>query len=398
VVGLGTYSEGSNVEDSRLKGDDQNLKAISKSRSLIRHGGSYTTNQHETLGGMAALLDDFRNRQATDPRDKVFALLNVAHDTKDSDLRADYRKPFVEVYATTVKWLLKEKRSLFFLAMVEKKHKPDLVSWVPDFRFKDYMNFLHTPSQIYRGRDHVYRASGSTKAPIGQVGESDLQLTVYGIHVGTIVARTDPPGNFERNVAIGARVPDDGQWHTFARATPTCQDGTYPPTGEPIDLAWHRTRIWDILPGEGLRRLARTAPPSPSDIAQLGHVSYNEAADALLRGSRDNVAMMVLRATTRKRMFRTDTGLLGIGHRSLQVGDEVYVLMGADMPCVLRPLGGNFSFGGEAYVHGIMDGEMLVKEREGRAAVRPEDGLELAWTRQLGEKPWSFDTKELVLF
>ena len=45
-----------------------------------------------------------------------------------------------------MKWLLKEKRTLVFLAMVEKKDKPDLVPWVPDFRSKDQMNFLHAPT------------------------------------------------------------------------------------------------------------------------------------------------------------------------------------------------------------------------------------------------------------
>jgi hypothetical protein len=94
------------------------------------------------------LFKDLRYRNATDPRDKVFALLNVASDAKDSVLKPDYEKSHAEVHATTAKWLLKPQKSLAFLTLVGKKDKPDLISWTPDFRYKDHLNFLHQPKLI----------------------------------------------------------------------------------------------------------------------------------------------------------------------------------------------------------------------------------------------------------
>lgn len=63
-------------------------------------------------------------------------------------------------------------------------------------------------------------------------------------------------------------------------------------------------------------------------------------------------------------MFPTDTGYLGIARKTVAVHDDVFVLLGADLPVVLRRISpGIYTFEGEAYVHGIMDGEILLHAR-----------------------------------
>jgi len=58
------------------------------------------------------------------------------------------------------------------------------------------------------------------------------------------------------------------------------------------------------------------------------------------------------------RMFRTPNNYLGMGPVSTQVGDEVWVLKGARTPFILRRKSSKqYELIGEAYVHGIMDGE-----------------------------------------
>ena len=67
----------------------------------------------------------------------------------------------------------------------------------------------------------------------------------------------------------------------------------------------------------------------------------------------------------RRRLMRTGGGLLGLGPTHMREGDEVWVLAGAKTPVVLRKLeNGHHQFLGEAYVHGIMHGEVtdLVSE------------------------------------
>ena len=390
---LNTFSQGPNVEDSRLKGEEKPLMEILKARSRFLSPENYNFEDIQLFLGLFPLLDGMRNRLATDPRDKVFALLNIACDVKGSDLKADYRKSHAEVYAMTAKWLLRREKGLAFLSLVEKKDKPDLISWIPDFRYKDTMNFLHQPTQVWRGSRRIYNASGSTKAKVLDE-ESIFQLTVRGVFVGTIVDRTEPPGNLLNNVALGSRVLDGGDWHSFAK---TCAiNAIYPPTGEPIDLAYHRLRIWDQLPGEGFHRRERKSPPT--QIAQPGFISYNVATDGLVHGASGDIAMSILRGTTRKRMFKTDTGYMGLAHRSVDVGDKIYVLMGGEMPYVMRPFGGKFfGFGGESYVHGIMDGEMLATSMAVEMSYSRSGALDLSWIDKLGEEPWPFQTEELIL-
>ncbi|KAF7876826.1 hypothetical protein EAF04_001909 [Stromatinia cepivora] len=71
-----------------------------------------------------------------------------------------------------------------------------------------------------------------------------------------------------------------------------------------------------------------------------------------------------------RRMFRTCKGYLGIGAQTLNTGeeDEIWVVAGSKVPMVLRRVegskSGNRRLIGEAYVHGLMNGEILGIARE----------------------------------
>ncbi|KAI8668649.1 hypothetical protein NCS57_00676600 [Fusarium keratoplasticum] len=59
-----------------------------------------------------------------------------------------------------------------------------------------------------------------------------------------------------------------------------------------------------------------------------------------------------------KHLFATNEGQLGVGPKSTREGDEVWNLVGADAPFVLRPQGGGrYALLGGAYVHGAMFAE-----------------------------------------
>lgn len=60
-----------------------------------------------------------------------------------------------------------------------------------------------------------------------------------------------------------------------------------------------------------------------------------------------------------RRVAATKSGHLGLVPRTAQPGDQVWLFAGGRTPYILRPTDspGQYSFVGEAYVHGIMDGE-----------------------------------------
>ena len=394
LIGLETWVEGYTVQYIGLEGAGKLAFEILKCRTLYHSPTDHEERVHEVMLSLFPLLDALRQHKATDPRDKVFALLNIARDTKDSDLRADYSKSPTEIYAMTVRWLLRTQKSLAFLSMVEKKDKAHLISWVPDFRSKDLWNFLHQPRQVYRGRDSIYRASGSAEAAVNK-DDANFQLTVHGVLVGTIVDRTEPPGNNLSRVSLGPSLLDGGKWPAFAESCSA--DGFYPPTGEAINIAYQRLRIWDCLINEGSGRRRRKAPLTELPAPRL--LSYHRSQDDLIHGRKTDTVMQIISATTRKRTFKTDTGFMGLAHRSVEVGDKIYVLMGGDYPFVLRPMGGSFfGFGGESYVHGIMDGEMLAMARAKKEGKDCDwSTLDRGWTETLKGRPWPFQTEELIL-
>ncbi|KAF2253886.1 hypothetical protein BU26DRAFT_231225 [Trematosphaeria pertusa] len=99
-------------------------------------------------------------------------------------------------------------------------------------------------------------------------------------------------------------------------------------------------------------------PSEPEDGANLDP-EVREAA-LLAKGS----YYLALDRQVGRRCFITRDGYLGLGPEEMQAGDVVGVLKGVSVPVVLRPSvrsseEGHFTYVGEAYCHGIMDGELL---------------------------------------
>lgn len=68
---------------------------------------------------------------------------------------------------------------------------------------------------------------------------------------------------------------------------------------------------------------------------------------------------MVTRSSGRK-YFVSQQGYLGVGPMTTLQGDVSAIMFGMNIPLVLRPVGGDhYQIVGEAYVHGIMDGEVM---------------------------------------
>lgn len=81
-----------------------------------------------------------------------------------------------------------------------------------------------------------------------------------------------------------------------------------------------------------------------------------------------NVHDAVLHACSARRLFRTESGLLGLGPECMQKDDQLVVLYEADIPCILRPTGNDekayHNFVGSCYVYRIMEGEAFQRYGE----------------------------------
>jgi hypothetical protein len=60
-----------------------------------------------------------------------------------------------------------------------------------------------------------------------------------------------------------------------------------------------------------------------------------------------------------RRHFQDDIRRFGMGPGSMETGDEVWIVGGCGVPCLLRPAGeGEHRLIGEVYMYNIMDGEL----------------------------------------
>jgi hypothetical protein len=65
-------------------------------------------------------------------------------------------------------------------------------------------------------------------------------------------------------------------------------------------------------------------------------------------------------------LFITTKGYIGLGPGTMYPGDLVCILFGGITPFILRANGDHYALVGEAYVHGLMDGEAIRELQNGR--------------------------------
>ena len=57
--------------------------------------------------------------------------------------------------------------------------------------------------------------------------------------------------------------------------------------------------------------------------------------------------------------FTTSTGYIRLAPHDAREGNLIYVIVGADVPFLLRPYEDGFELVGDVYAQGIIDGEVL---------------------------------------
>ena len=92
------------------------------------------------------LLRSFRHFQATDPKDKVLALLGIARDVEALGLHPDYRKSCKEIYTDLARTLIQNGYIEVLSLCKFPKQIAGLPSWVHDWSLKSYRSPLQQRS------------------------------------------------------------------------------------------------------------------------------------------------------------------------------------------------------------------------------------------------------------
>jgi hypothetical protein len=344
------------------------------------------------------LLRTFRNRQASDPRDKVYGLLSLAR----SSIVPDYSISEVDVFCRATMECISISRDLTVLNNdLGRKFREDLPSWVPDWgsagspiheaRAAIATTCYHTSPQFSYlspiprmfGRSLV--VNGKQIATVNRVDDimwgeshkivqetlsrwwktfpSGLRTSFWKLICGGIVAsgrRTEPYD--EAAFAIWAlqskQSPDYDSEYVFP----------YGPISFPSEPFW---RLWrqpfasnlsTQHLGEPLSQLpAVKVAPNPTWHERIPWFSTNDPQYIPVSVIERSIELATL--YRRLLIFRSSSSdiqqkvWVGIGPSDAQVGDKLYVLGGGKTPFILRstilPKSCN-TIVGDCYVDGMM--------------------------------------------
>ncbi|TPX11563.1 uncharacterized protein E0L32_007774 [Thyridium curvatum] len=334
------------------------------------------TYQKGTRPDLLGLLSNFRQSLATNPIDKVYALLNLAADAK---IIPDYSLSAPEVFRNLAASFLKESLDILNLNSdpAWKLLEDELPTWVPDWSCasREYP-LLFTP----KGRS--WRAGGPPgEPPAVRFSDDGSRFYVRARVVGEVrdigetmmsaaqleMQRVYGDGIARRPVGITLGWSRERRWRMWERLVLRLK--AYPATGEDIRSVLQQTLV-------GGADVVAEVPPGGPDLEQLymafrrAEIPDGSGGEAASGASHDEIsAWRFSRAATvasqGRKIFTTKGGLAGLGPHSTLPGTLVVLFQGGKTAYIVKKgkKAGEYKFLGEAYLHGYMDGEG-VKEGE----------------------------------
>ncbi|KAJ4351201.1 uncharacterized protein N0V89_006540 [Didymosphaeria variabile] len=300
------------------------------------------------------------NFKATMARDRIYGLLGMAEDTGRLQIIPDYRKTTTtETVFTDVAYaLLRNGFSEIFSLCQSPKKLEGLPSWVPDWTAQ-----IRTPIGG-RAPQLKYHAAGKTGLYMSSKADSKNTLSVKGVQVDTIYEVGTPWLPSLENYQF--------EWETLTAFLDDikrlCAYSDHINSSIYTDPQQRQEAHWRVPTADQV--IATDYDPNPVRSSKAGtelHSAYQEVLVYLSHWRKvgsvpDAVSryMRVMGSLFDRRPFVTTQGFIGLGPSCAEPGDEVYIFMGAQVLFVMRRCGENaVKLLGEAYVHGIMDGELL---------------------------------------
>ncbi|KAN0113319.1 HET domain containing protein [Hyaloscypha variabilis] len=316
-----------------------------------------------------ALLTTFWPKKASDPRDKIYALVGLSSARNDSRFVIDYSASVRRVYINLVKYILVScKRLDVICSKMRGSSEFNLPSWVPDWTVRS-SEFGKPVLSILEQEGLQYCSAGNTTAEY-ELKDNDQILNVKGVLLSRIHF-VGLKGSRESSTDFRTDLPILLNWYKLLNIikTPRSADRE----------AFCRTIFYDRFPPDDYGRL----PPLELMEAILGAMVLlteifcpEERIDPDLVRLKGKYQMerwwaeswlrSACNTARHRRFFVTNTELIGISAGSVEPGDLICILLGCWMPVVLRPKDGHYIFLGEAYVHGYMYGKAMEELAEGK--------------------------------
>lgn len=290
-----------------------------------RYGLAIHISQKRLLGSkLSDILWNTWDRDATDPRDKVFAILGlVGENYSDTLPNIDYSKSTEEVYREVASLIITKENSLdILLAASGLDNGGNLPSWVPDWRRRAneyrpalFINASFMRMQCYHG--------GSTDA-----------VYFHG-HGYFASGNMEPQAKFHNN--LGILQVRAVMFDSIAEVSTDFDSGL-----SAANIIEHARIL--------IRNSRHSGSLSSNHAMNDAELKKILSAGSFIDPESLRTENMVIENVMRlRRFFITNDGYLSVGPSRLQAGDLISIIAGCSFPMVLRPLGSYFSLVGEAY-------------------------------------------------
>lgn len=339
--------------------DQQDLLPVAKAVSVWNQCSS-----PDKQISLLDLLQAFRNRLATNPRDKVYATFGIAKELANVEehgfhqlLEPDYEKSILDVYRDVARFLVIEHGSLAVLSHTGSPLlEPSWPSWVPDWRQNKASNTLSTMPSA-----NSYSASGTESLHMGFSDNADI-LSLKGI-------------DFDRVAAYGHKLASYGFGYV-----------TYQEEVDFTKMAWGLVQPSDTSSALDVDRTViktfiRTLTAGQNDdpdffghalhwFAQNTHIlsitSLLQRMPRSLKQRADSGRFheAFVQACVDRRFFVTENGLMGVGPDAIREGDIIVILFGGRVPYLLRAVDQGYRLVGECYISEVMEGEAILTWRD----------------------------------
>lgn len=357
-------------------GYKSSVLAQGRLRSLLSIRNEISKNG--TVSSIEALWAS-RDFNATDPRDKIYALIGLC-ERDGQTTRPDYTKDVQDVYRETALAILfpqdpkigansslrfHEHPVMGFLCETERTENIyALPSWVPDWRARPYESLWAMNSRT------GYKAAGTSKTKIALTDDPN-KISLAGkigdaVHlVSSIAPGAEDNGDPSQRDDLSNRVPQSFWINESSSLAASCQryqddasrDRAFGSTligcqtqqvGHRVNYAlfyWHfRQFLFKLCPNG----IVNGAGNSQLRLVLSPHMEGYKFFEGAYR-----------QVTEGRRFFTSLGGYMGIGPPGMRSGDLICVFLGGNVPWVVRQEGHNYKLIGECYVHGIMNGEFM---------------------------------------
>ncbi|KAF7545365.1 hypothetical protein G7Z17_g9234 [Cylindrodendrum hubeiense] len=367
-------------------------------------------NAGQTQTRMLPILLAGRHCEVSDPKDKVYELLGLIGSPQSIQVGYEFSLSAEKVYTDTAIAIMKQDGTLDLLGVPRGRGSrlANLPTWVPDWSTRPSLieSLQGLELEDSRRQNDIiprFAASGPDNTYTVKLGPENRMLGVSGFVMTTIkqLHTINTTSSYDND-----HSPYEGLSHNFSSTSlndfrrcvsksiqtwKAMKDTAYfserslkhyyPPTKGSVHDAFRQT----IVAGRSspdkdmpsalqftdvtiFAERASTVPWGLGLLAAAGKLSGIGGQRALLstilksgwKPPGPGFSAFFRRLSVmegRRMMMASDDEMLGIVPQDAEVGDRIALLKGASVPIVLRERGSGWEVIGEAYIHGVMNGE-----------------------------------------